>query len=155
MLELAFSWILAHSLGQSSAPPNDPAAGEATRLDDPEVVLVPAAVGDPRLRNVPIRVCGYLVGPRGSDRSDALVANGAYLLIEQSADQLEPGHGTCILGVIYRKDGLSEAERKAAGLPERVVVHGPSPDYLLYRCHNVKDCKELARSGPRREAADR
>jgi hypothetical protein len=134
---------------QVLGPTTDPLRREALGLDEPEVVLVPAAVTEYRLRNVPIKVCGYLVGSRGSERADALEANGAYLMIEQSVDQPKPFQGTCILGVIYRSDGLSEAEKRAAGLPERVVVHGPSPDYVLYRCKDLEDCKELARVGPR------
>jgi hypothetical protein len=149
MLSLFLSWALIQSVCPHTAVTNSPLMREAFRLDEPEVVLVPAAVSQYRLRNVPIRVCGYLVGPRGSDRAEALEANGAYLLIEQSADQPKPFQSTCILGVIYRKDGLSEAESRAAGLPERVVVHGPSPDYVLYRCKDMDDCKELARAGPR------
>jgi hypothetical protein len=130
-----------------------PQIGPAPRLpleqDQPETVLVAAAAWDMRLRNVPIQVCGYLIDATGHQEGQALAANGAYLMVERAANQPAFGTGVCILCVVYRRDGLSEAEQRAAGLPERVVVHGPSPDYVLYRCKDLEDCKELARTGPR------
>jgi hypothetical protein len=78
-----------------------------------------------------------------------LEANGAYLVVERSAQPPVFGEGTCIRGVVYRRDGLSEAQASAARLPEHVSPHGAPPNHVLYRCSGTEECDELARTGPR------
>jgi hypothetical protein len=62
MLSLFLSWALIQSVCPHTAVTNSPLMREAFRLDEPEVVLVPAAVSQYRLRNVPIGCAATSLG---------------------------------------------------------------------------------------------
>jgi hypothetical protein len=133
---------------QPSEPP-DPFPAPLFGPVIPPTVLVGQAAWDMRLRNRPLQVCGYLYEAKDYEEGQVLEANGAYLVVERSERPPAFGEGTCIRGVVYRRDGLSEAQAIAARLPEHVSPHGAPDHHVLYRCNSTEDCDELARTGPR------
>ena len=96
-------------------------------VEPPRMITVPwAAVADPELMDRPVEVCGHVVGLY-PERNEAMMAGrGQFLLVDvRGRAELAAGEAACVKGVIRRRDGENEWQRRERGLGHTVVSHWP------------------------------
>lgn len=113
--------------------------------DVPPMVVASAAATDARLRFRPIEVCGRVSDRIGPEGESILDANRRGLMVEARPERLPAGLVTCVLGVVLRRDGLTDREAAAQGRFS-ALSHGVHPHYILYRCSDMAECRALSRS---------
>jgi len=115
----------------------------------PLMITVPAAATNPKFMARPVEVCGHVVAVY-PDRNEAMMAGrGKSLMVDiRGRAELVVRKAACITDVIRRRDGENEQERRERGLGHTAVVHAPSPDFLLYQCHDPASCDRLMQPGP-------
>ena len=97
----------------------------------------------------PIEVCGHVVRVTPERNEASLFGTGKWLIVDtRGRAELVVGRAACVRGVIRRRDGENERQRRENGLGHTVVSHGASPDFLLYQCHDPASCDRLMQPGP-------
>lgn len=119
------------------------------RTDVPLMITAGAAVSNPDFIDMPVEVCGHIVN-RYPERSEAIMAGeDKWLAIDaRGRAELVVRRTACVTGVIRRRDGLTERERRERGLPRHYISHAATPDIVLYQCHDPASCARLMQPGP-------
>lgn len=118
----------------------------------PVMVTVVEAATNPQFMDRPIELCGHVTGLY-PERNEAMMGGrGKSLLVDtRGRAELTPRRAACVTGVIRRRDGENERQRRERGLGFTAVSHSPSPDFLLYQCHDPASCDRLMQPGPVRD----
>lgn len=119
-------------------------------VEPPRMITVPwAAMADPEFMDRPVEVCGHVVGLY-PERNEAMMAGqGQFLSVDmRGRAELAVGEAACVKGVIRRRDGENEWRRRERGLGSTAVAFAPSPDFILYQCHDPASCDRLMQPGP-------
>ncbi len=119
------------------------------RVEPPLMITVPVAATDPQFMDRPVEVCGHLVAVYPEQNEAMMVGRGKSLMVDmRGRAEFLVGRAACVTGVIRRRDGESELQRRNSGLGFTTTSHAPSPDFLLYQCHDPASCGRLMEPGP-------
>ena len=130
----------------------EPAPVRRVAGEPPAMITAPAAATNPELIDRPVEVCGHIVALY-PERNEAMMAGEqkAIMIDTRGRAELVVRRPSCVTGVIRRRDGLTEQERRERGLGRSYLSHGPTPDIILYQCHDPASCDRLMQPGPVRE----
>lgn len=119
------------------------------RVDLPVMITAFAAATNPEFIDRPVEVCGHIVG-LFPERNEAMMGGQmkAIMVDMRGRANLEVRRAACVTGVIRRRDGLTEQQRRERGLGRSYLSHGATPDIVLYQCHDPASCERLMQRGP-------
>ena len=127
----------------------EPAPVRRVAGEPPAMITAPAAATNPELMDRPVEVCGHVVALYPERNEAMLVGSDKSLMVDmRGRAELVTRRAACVTGVIRRRDGENELQRRNSGLGHTAVSHGPSPDFLLYQCHDPASCERLMQPGP-------
>jgi len=118
-------------------------------MQPPHMITVPMAATNTDFMDQPVEVCGHVTN-LWPERNEAAMAGTDKWLIADTRGQAEfvVGRAACVTGVIRRRDGLTEQQRRERGLGRSYLSHGAPPDIVLYQCHDPASCDRLMQPGP-------
>ena len=137
--------LLALWLFQSQA--NDP-LNHGFRTWPPLMIVAPVAATNTDFIDRPVEVCGHIVAIY-PERNEAMMVGGqkALMVDVRGRADLVVRRAACVTGVIRRRDGLTERERRERNMPLEYISHGPTPGIVLYQCHDQASCERLMQPG--------
>jgi len=115
----------------------------------PLMITVPAAASNPDFMDRPVEVCGHVTRLDTNRNEAEIFGVERWLRVDiRGRAEMVVGRATCVTGVIRRRDGLTERQRRERGLGLPYVYHGASSEILLYQCHDPASCDRLMQPGP-------
>jgi len=120
--------------------------------EPPAMITAVAGATNPELIDRPVEVCGHVTDVSPERNEATLFGSGKWLSVDtRGRAEIVVRRVACVMGVIRRRDGLTEQERRERGLGRSYLSHGATPDIILYQCHDPASCDRLMQPGPVRD----